>query len=47
MPMLSTHVLDTEVGAAAVGVPVTLARQEGDGCVVAATAATDQDSRVR
>src|SRR4051812_3451443 len=47
MPSLSTHVLDTEIGVPAAGVPITLARLEGEGSVVVATAVTDQDGRVR
>jgi 5-hydroxyisourate hydrolase len=47
MPSLSTHVLDTELGVPAAGVPVTLARQDGDTLVAVATATTDQDGRIR
>jgi 5-hydroxyisourate hydrolase len=47
MPSLSTHVLDTESGIPAAGVPVTLARQEGDAFVVVAAATTDLDGRIR
>jgi 5-hydroxyisourate hydrolase len=47
MPSLSTHVLDVEAGIPAVGVPVSLARQEGEDFVHVTTAATDADGRIR
>lgn len=47
MPSLSTHVLDTERGAPAAGVPVMLTRLEGEAGVVVASAVTDQDGRIR
>jgi 5-hydroxyisourate hydrolase len=47
MPSLSTHVLDTETGGPAAGVPVTLARLESEDLIIVATAATDQDGRIR
>ena len=44
---ISTHVLDTERGEPAAGVPVTLARWEGDRLTRVAEAETDDDGRVR
>ncbi len=47
-PTISTHVLDTERGAPAVGVPVTLYRLSDDGRPLRLTQAlTDHDGRVR
>jgi 5-hydroxyisourate hydrolase len=47
-PTISTHVLDTELGAPAVGVHVTLYRLSGDGRPLRLTQAlTDADGRVR
>ena len=45
-PSISTHVLDTERGEPARGVPVTLERREADALVHVATAATNEDGRV-
>ncbi|HWQ13374.1 MAG TPA: hydroxyisourate hydrolase [Roseiflexaceae bacterium] len=44
---ISTHVLDTERGEPAAGVPVGLARWEGERLVRLAEAETDGDGRVR
>jgi 5-hydroxyisourate hydrolase len=44
---ISTHVLDTERGEPAPGVPVTLARWEGERLVRLAEAETDDDGRVQ
>jgi 5-hydroxyisourate hydrolase len=47
-PTISTHILDTERGAPAVGVPVTLYRLSDDGRPLRLTQAlTDDDGRVR
>ena len=46
MPSLSTHVLDTQTGVPAPGVPVTLTRWEDEAFVSMATARTDQDGRI-
>jgi len=47
-PTISTHVLDTERGAPAAGVPVTLYRLSDDGRPLRLTQAlTDSDGRVR
>ena len=45
-PSISTHVLDTERGEPARGVPIALARWEGDTLVTLATAETDEDGRI-
>ena len=45
-PSISTHVLDTERGEPAPGVPITLARWDGDALVTVATAETDHDGRI-
>jgi 5-hydroxyisourate hydrolase len=48
VPTISTHVLDTEHGAPAVGVPVTLYRLADDGRPLRMTQAlTDADGRIR
>ena len=44
---ISTHVLDTERGEPAAGVPVTLSRWGRDGLVALATHETDRDGRIR
>ena len=44
---ISTHVLDTERGEPAAGVPVTLSRWDRDGLVPLATHETDRDGRIR
>ncbi|MFO7171094.1 MAG: hydroxyisourate hydrolase [Chloroflexota bacterium] len=44
---ISTHVLDTERGEPAAGVPVTLRRWEGERLVDVAQAETDSDGRIR
>lgn len=44
---ISTHVLDTERGEPAAGVPVTLSRWEGNRLVRLSEAETDDDGRVR
>jgi 5-hydroxyisourate hydrolase len=44
---ISTHVLDTERGEPAAGVPVTLSRCDRAGLVVLATQETDQEGRIR
>jgi hydroxyisourate hydrolase len=44
---ISTHVLDTERGEPAAGVPVALARWEGERLTRIAGAETDGDGRVR
>lgn len=44
---ISTHVLDTERGEPARGVPVTLARHEGDRPVTLGTHLTNDDGRVQ
>jgi 5-hydroxyisourate hydrolase len=44
---ISTHVLDTERGEPAPGVPVTLGRWEGERLVRVAQAETDDDGRIR
>ncbi len=46
-PGISTHVLDTERGEPARGVPVTLYRSEERGESVAGRGTTDDDGRVR
>ncbi len=43
---ISTHVLDTERGEPARGVPVTLSRREGDRLVELTTAETNDDGRI-
>ena len=45
-PSISTHVLDNERGAPAVGVAITLERRDGETFVPLATAATNEDGRV-
>lgn len=45
-PSISTHVLDTERGEPAAGVPVTLARWDGSRLVRLTEAETDDDGRV-
>ncbi len=45
-PSISTHVLDTERGLPAAGVPVTIARWEGDRLVLLREAITDADGRI-
>ena len=42
---ISTHVLDTERGEPAEGVPITLARWDGERLAPLATAVTDRDGR--
>ena len=42
---ISTHVLDTERGEPAEGVPITLARWDGDELATIARAITDRDGR--
>ena len=42
---ISTHVLDTERGEPAEGVPITLARWDGEQLATVATAVTDRDGR--
>jgi 5-hydroxyisourate hydrolase len=44
---LSTHVLDTARGLPAAGVPVSLARRDGDGWTTVASGRTDTDGRLR
>ena len=44
---LSTHVLDTERGTPARGVPVSLLRREGSELVMVSAAETDDDGRIR
>ncbi len=46
-PSISTHVLDTERGEPAEGVPVTLSRWEGNKLLRIADAETDADGRIR
>jgi 5-hydroxyisourate hydrolase len=47
-PTISTHVLDTETGRPAVGVPVRLARVLADGHVLSSgSGRTDEDGRIR
>lgn len=46
-PTISTHVLDTERGAPAVGVHVTLYKLADDGPIRLTQALTDSDGRVR
>ena len=46
-PTLSTHVLDTERGVPAAGVPISLSRWDGDVLVPLATKETDDDGRIR
>ncbi|HKD96314.1 MAG TPA: hydroxyisourate hydrolase, partial [Micromonosporaceae bacterium] len=43
---LSTHVLDTERGEPAAGVPVLLERRAGDGWVTVASGTTGDDGRL-
>jgi 5-hydroxyisourate hydrolase len=45
-PSISTHVLDTEQGAPARGVPVALSRWQGDAFVLLSAAQTDHDGRI-
>jgi 5-hydroxyisourate hydrolase len=45
-PSISTHVLDTERGEPAEGVPVTLSRWDGNRLVRLAEAETNQDGRI-
>jgi 5-hydroxyisourate hydrolase len=45
-PSISTHVLDTERGEPAEGVPVTLSRWDGSRLTRMAEAETDQDGRI-
>jgi 5-hydroxyisourate hydrolase len=47
MPSISTHVLDTERGEPAAGVPVTVGRWEGERLVRLAESETDTDGRIR
>ncbi|MEN9937466.1 MAG: hypothetical protein RLZZ387_4045 [Chloroflexota bacterium] len=44
---ISTHVLDTERGEPAAGVPVTLSRWEGERLVKVTEVETDDDGRIR
>jgi 5-hydroxyisourate hydrolase len=44
---ISTHVLDTERGEPAAGVPVTLSRWDREGLMALATRETDRDGRIR
>lgn len=46
-PSISTHVLDTERGIPAVGVPVSLARQEDEQLRVLVSAHTNHDGRIQ
>jgi 5-hydroxyisourate hydrolase len=46
MSTVSTHVLDTTVGAPAAGVPVTLEGQADEGWVELASAVTNEDGRI-
>lgn len=46
-PSISTHVLDTEQGEPAAGVPVALSRWEGNGLVLLSAYETDHDGRIR
>ena len=43
---MSTHVLDTERGEPAQGVPVTLSRREGDALVALSCQHTNEDGRI-
>src|SRR3982751_205296 len=45
-PSISTHVLDTERGEPAEGLPVPLSRLEGNGLTGLAEAETNQDGRI-
>ncbi|HJZ48573.1 MAG TPA: hydroxyisourate hydrolase [Roseiflexaceae bacterium] len=45
-PSISTHVLDTERGEPAEGVPVTLSRWDGQGLARLSEAETNQDGRI-
>jgi 5-hydroxyisourate hydrolase len=45
-PSISTHVLDTERGEPAEGVPIALARWDGDRLVRLAEGETDHDGRI-
>jgi len=47
MSTLSTHVLDTQWGRPAAGVPITLEHQAADGWRELARGTTNQDGRVR
>lgn len=47
MSTLSTHVLDTSRGRPAAGLPVVLARRDGDGWVELARGVTSADGRVK
>lgn len=46
-PNISTHVLDTDLGRPARGVPVTLYRVNGTAATRLAAGVTDEDGRVR
>jgi 5-hydroxyisourate hydrolase len=43
---VTTHVLDTALGAPARGVPVVLSRRDGDAWIEVATGTTDPDGRI-
>jgi 5-hydroxyisourate hydrolase len=45
-PSISTHVLDTERGEPATGVPVTLARRDGDALAPLSRQETNADGRI-
>ena len=46
-PSISTHVLDTERGEPAAGVPVALSRWDGDTLVLVSAYETDADGRIQ
>ena len=46
MSQITTHILDTAAGRPAAGVPLELARREGEHWVSLATGTTDADGRV-
>ena len=46
-PSLSTHVLDTERGEPAVGVPVALSRWDAGGLMLLSAYETDHDGRIQ
>jgi 5-hydroxyisourate hydrolase len=47
MSAITTHVLDTAVGRAAVGVPITLELEDGDAWQLVGKGVTDRDGRLR
>jgi 5-hydroxyisourate hydrolase len=47
MSAITTHVLDTAIGRAAAGVPITLEQEEGGAWLALGKGVTDRDGRLR